>query len=432
MTVKWEKVENNKVKLEIEVGAEEVNKGLDLAFKKVVKDVNVPGFRKGKVPRVIFEQKFGVEALFNDALDIIMPEAYDKAVTEAGIVPVSKPDVEVEDMGKNKPLRFTATVFVKPEVVLGEYKGLELKEEKEFEIADEDIDRELEVYRQRNTQLEVIEDGEVENGDTTKIDFEGFKDGVAFAGGKGEDYPLEIGSNSFIPGFEEQMVGMKLGEEKNIDVSFPAEYHAEELAGAPVTFKVKVNEIKRKVVPAIDDELAKDVSEFETLEELKEDIKNKVIERKAVEAEQYKRELVVSKAIENATVDIPEPMIEEEVQRMVGDFGRDLQYQGMNMDMYMQYTGQTVELLESQFREGAERRVNSQLVLEAIVAAENIVPTESEIDAEIDMIAVTYKKQPEEVRALIEAQGNMEAAKSEIALRKAVDFLVENSTFIKE
>jgi len=432
MTVKWEKVENNKVKLEIEVGAEEVNKGLDLAFKKVVKDVNVPGFRKGKVPRVIFEQKFGVEALFNDALDIIMPEAYDKAVTEAGIVPVSKPDVEVEDMGKNKPLRFTATVFVKPEVVLGEYKGLELKEEKEFEIADEDIDRELEVYRQRNTQLEVIEDGEVENGDTTKIDFEGFKDGVAFAGGKGEDYPLEIGSNSFIPGFEEQMVGMKLGEEKDIDVSFPAEYHAEELAGAPVTFKVKVNEIKRKVVPAIDDELAKDVSEFETLEELKEDIKNKVIERKAVEAEQYKRELVVSKAIENATVDIPEPMIEEEVQRMVGDFGRDLQYQGMNMDMYMQYTGQTVELLESQFREGAERRVNSQLVLEAIVAAENIVPTESEIDAEIDMIAVTYKKQPEEVRALIEAQGNMEAAKSEIALRKAVDFLVENSTFIKE
>jgi len=430
MTVKWEKVENNKVKLEIEVSADEVNKGLDLAFKKVVKDVNVPGFRKGKVPRVIFEQKFGVEALFNDALEFILPEAYDKAVTEAGIVPVGKPDVEVDDMGKNKPLLFTATVFVKPEVVLGDYKGLELKEEKEFEVADEDIDRELEVYRQRNTQLEVIEDGEVQNGDTTKIDFEGFKDGVAFAGGKGEDYPLEIGSNSFIPGFEEQMVGMKLGEEKDLDVTFPEEYHAAELAGAPVTFKVKVNEIKRKVVPAIDDELAKDVSEFETLEELKEDIKNKLIDRKAAEKEQYKRELAVSKAIENATVDIPEPMVEEEVQRMVEDFGRDLQYQGMNMDMYMQYTGQTVELLQSQFREGAERRVNSQLVLEAIVAAENIVPTEEDIEAEIDMIAITYKKQPEEVRALIEAQGNMQAARNEIALRKAVDFLVANNTFI--
>lgn len=432
MSVKWEKVDKNKVKLQIEAGADVVNKGLDFAFKKVVKDVNVPGFRKGKVPRMIFEQKFGVEALYNDALDHILPEIYDNAIAEAGINPVGKPEIEIEEMGKNQPLKFTAEVYVKPEPELGEYIGLELKEEVEFKVTDEEVNAELETFRERNAQLEVIEDGEVQNGDMTKIDFEGFKDEVPFPGGKGDDYALEIGSGSFIPGFEEQLIGMKLNEEKDINVTFPEEYHAEELAGAPVVFKVKIKEIKRKNVPALDDELAKDVSEFETLEELKQDITKKLQERKEAEAKEYRRELAVNKAVENATVEIPAPMIEVETKQMVEDFGRRMQYQGMNLEMYLQYTGQSMEDFEGQFKDEAEKRVRSQLVLEAIAKAENIEVTEDDVDAEINIISDMYKKQPGEVRIILENQGNLESLKNELAMRKAVELLEEKSTYIKE
>ncbi len=432
MSVKWEKVGTNKVKLEIEASAEVVNRGLDIAFKKVAKDVNVPGFRKGKVPRAIFEQRFGVEALFNDALDQILPEVYEDAIAEAGIEPVGRPDIEIEEMGKDKPLRLNITVDVKPEVVLGEYKGMELKVERKFEVLDDEIEMEVDMYRERSAQLEVIEDGEVEFGDFTKIDFEGFKDGVPFEGGKGEDYPLEIGSGSFIHGFEKQMEGMKVGEEKEIDVTFPEEYHAAELAGAPVTFKVKVNEIKRKNIPEADDELAKDVSEFETLKELEQDIAEKLKEKKAREEQEYKRELAVMKAVENSPVDIPESMIDTEVKNMVEDFSRRLQQQGMNMDLYMQYTGQSMEEFEAQCKGDADKRVRSQLILEAVVKAENIQVEETDVEAEIAAISEMYKRQPDEVKAMLEAQGNMDAVRNELSMRKAVDFLVEKSTYIEE
>lgn len=432
MSVKWEKVGTNKVKLEIEASAEVVNRGLDIAFKKVAKDVNVPGFRKGKVPRAIFEQRFGVEALFNDALDQILPEVYEDAIAEAGIEPVGRPDIEIEEMGKDKPLRLNITVDVKPEVVLGEYKGMELKVERKFEVLDDEIEMEVDMYRERSAQLEVIEDGEVEFGDFTKIDFEGFKDGVPFEGGKGEDYPLEIGSGSFIHGFEKQMEGMKVGEEKEIDVTFPEEYHAAELAGAPVTFKVKVNEIKRKNIPEADDELAKDVSEFETLKELEQDIAEKLKEKKAREEQEYKRELAVMKAVENSPVDIPESMIDTEVKNMVEDFSRRLQQQGMNMDLYMQYTGQSMEEFEAQCKGDADKRVRSQLILEAVVKAENIQVEEADVEAEIAAISEMYKRQPDEVKAMLEAQGNMDAVRNELSMRKAVDFLVEKSTYIEE
>ncbi len=431
MSVKVEKIETNKVKLEIEVSAAEVDAGLDQAFRKIVKDVNVPGFRKGKVPRVIFEQRFGVESLFNDALELIVPEAYDKAVEEAGITPVAQPEFDIQDMAKGENLTFTAEVYVKPEVKLGQYKDLEIKEAKDFMVTEEDVEKELVNYQERNAQLDVIEDGLVENGDNTVINFEGFKDGIAFPGGKGEDYPLEIGSNSFIPGFEEQMIGMKIGEEKEIELSFPENYHEESLAGAPVMFKVTVNEIKRKSVPAIDDELAKDVSEFETLEELKADIRDRLGEVRANEYKSYKRELVVIAATDNANFEMPEAMVTNEIEGMIGDFARELQYQGLDLDTYMQYTGQTRELMEGQFREGAERRVRTQLVIEAIVEAEKIEPSEDDIKNEIESIAAAYGREVAEVEELIKQPANLESLKLELASRMAVDFLEANNKFVK-
>ncbi|MFX3628272.1 MAG: trigger factor [Ectobacillus sp.] len=424
MSAKWEKLEGSVGVLTVEVDAQEVNKGLDAAFKKVVKNLNVPGFRKGKLPRPLFEQRFGVESLYQDALDIILPEAYSKAIDETGIFPVAHPEINIEQMEKGKNLIFTAKVTVKPEVKLGEYKGLEV-EKLDSTVTDEDVENELKALQERNAELVVKEDGAVENGNTAVIDFEGFLNGEAFEGGKGENYSLEIGSGSFIPGFEEQLVGMKAGEEKEINVTFPEEYHAAELAGQPAVFKVKVHEIKAKELSALDDEFAKDVNEeVETLDELKAKLRADLEERKKNEAENKLRNDVVEKASENAEVEIPEAMINTELDRMVREFEQRLQYQGMNLDLYFQFTGQDEEKLKEQMKEEAQVRVKTNLVLEAIIEAENIEATDEEVNAEVEKMAEMYNMPADAVR---QALGNLEAVKEDLKIRKAVDFLVENS-----
>ncbi|MDQ0339468.1 trigger factor [Caldalkalibacillus uzonensis] len=429
MSAKWEKLENNQGVLTVEVDKEEFAKALDQAFKKVVKKVNVPGFRKGKVPRKIFEARFGVESLYQDALDIILPEAYQQAVEETGIEPVDRPEVDIEQLEKDKNLIFKATVTVKPEVQLGEYKGLEIPE-KDFSVTDEQVEEELNRARERQAELVVVEDGEVQEGDTAVIDFEGFIDGEAFEGGKGENYSLEIGSKTFIPGFEEQLVGMKKGEEKEIQVTFPEDYHAEEFQGKEATFKVKVKEIKRKNLPELDDEFAKDVSEFDTLEEYKADLRQKLEERAKQEEENYKRETVVEKAAENATIDIPQVMIDHEIEHMVRDFEQRLRLQGLDLDTYFSFSGTDKEGLKEQFKDDAEKRVRINLTLEAIAKAEEIEVTDEEIEAELDKLAEMYGRDKEEIKKIFTAQGNMETIQQDIRFRKTIDLLVNHSKIV--
>lgn len=424
MAAKWEKLEGNVGVLTVEVEAQEVNKGLDEAFKKVVKKLNVPGFRKGKMPRPMFEKMYGVEALYNDALDIILPKAYTEAIIEAGIEPVDRPEVDVKEMAKDQKLVFTAKVTVKPEVQLGDYKGLEV-EKMNPEVTDADVDAELKGLQEKQAELVVKEDGQVENGDTTVIDFEGFVDGVAFEGGKGENYPLVIGSGSFIPGFEEQLVGAKAGEARDVVVTFPEEYHATDLAGKEATFKVTVHEIKGKELPTLDDEFAKDVNEeVETLDELKAKLRETLTTRKANEADAQLRDALVIKATENATVDIPEAMINTEVDRMVKDFEQRLSQQGMNLELYFQFTGQTEETLRGQMQEDAASRVKTNLVLEAIQIAENIEASDADVDAELEKMAAMYSMEVEKLRGML---GSPEALKADLAMQKTVEFLVENA-----
>ncbi|MDQ6599850.1 trigger factor [Bacillus salipaludis] len=423
MTAKWEKLEGNRGVLTVEVSAEEVSKGLDEAFQKVVKQVNVPGFRKGKMPRGMFEKRFGVESLYQDALDIILPEAYGNAIDETGIEPVDRPDIDIEQMEKGKELIFKATVTVKPEVKLGEYKGLEV-EELETNVTDEDVQKELETLQNRQAELVVKEEGKAENGDTVIIDFEGFVDGEAFEGGKAENHSLELGSGSFIPGFEEQLVGVAAGESKDVEVSFPEEYHAAELAGKPAVFKVTVHEIKGKELPTLDDEFAKDVDdEVETLDALKEKIKTRLEDSKKHEAEHNLRDTVVEKAAENAEVEIPAVMIDSEVNRMLQEFEQRLQMQGMNLELYFQFSGQDENALREQMKEEAAKRVRINLTLEAIAKAENLEATDEDVNAELEKMAGMYNMTVDNIKA---ALGGVEGIKADLQLKKAVDFLVEN------
>jgi len=428
MKASWEKTDKNQGVLTVEVDAEQFSLALDRAFKKVVQKVNVPGFRKGKVPRPIFEKRFGVEALYNDAIDLILPQAYREAVDSTGIFPVDRPEIDVEQVEKGKSFIFKATVTVKPEVELGQYKGLEI-EKKEFNVTDEDVEKELQQRRERVASIDVVEDEEatLQEGDHALIDFEGFVDGEAFDGGQAENFNLVIGSGTFIPGFEDQLVGMKKGEEREINVTFPDEYHAEELAGKPALFKVRLNEIKRKNLPELDDEFAKDVSEFETLEEFKQDLRNKLEEKAKADAEAYKRDAVVEKAAENATIDIPEVMIDNEAHRMVHEFEERLHYQGLTLETYYQFTGLDHDSLKDQFKENAEKRVRINLTLEAIAEKENIEVSEDEIEAELDKLAELYKRDKDEVKRILEAQGALDSIKSDLRIRKTIDLLVEQS-----
>lgn len=424
MSAKWEKLEGNQGVLTVEVDAETFSKALDEAFKKVSKQVNIPGFRKGKVPRGMFEQRFGVESLYQDALDIILPEVYPQAVEEAGIEPIDRPEIDVEQIEKGKNLIFTAKVVVKPEVKLGEYKGLEV-EKVDAEVSEEDVDAELKTLQERHAELVVKEDGAVENGDTVVIDFEGFVDGEAFEGGTAENYTLEIGSGSFIPGFEDQLVGLEAGGEKDVEVTFPEEYHAENLAGKPATFKVKLHEIKAKELPALDDEFAKDVDEeVESLEALKAKTRTRLEETRKAEAENTLRDSLVDKASDNAEVDIPQILIENEVNRMMQEFEQRLQAQGMNLELYFQFSGQDEDALKEQMKEDASKRVKYNLTLEAIAKAENIEVTDEEVDAEIAKMAEMYNMPVENIK---QALGSLEGLKEDLKVRKAIDFLVENS-----
>lgn len=426
MTAKWEKQEGNKGLLTVEVDAEQFDKALDEAFKKVVKDVQLPGFRKGRVPRGLFEQRFGVESLYQDAVDIILPEAYGNAIDETGIEPIDQPEVDITQIEKGQPLIFTATVEVKPEVTLGDYKGLEV-EEVSVEVTDEDVDHELEHQREHQAELVVKEEGKAEEGDTVVLDFEGFVDGEAFEGGAAENHSLEIGSGSFIPGFEEQLVGKETGEESEVTVTFPEEYHAEELAGKEATFKVKIHEIKAKELPEMDDEFAKDVDEeVETLDELKEKMKKRLEEQKQTEADNNKRESLINQASENATIEIPDAMIKAELDRMVREFEQRLQMQGMTMDMYYQFSGQDENALKEQMKQDASKRVKTNLVLEAISNAEELEVTEEDINKELETMAGMYQVDVEQLTQML--GGNTNMIEEDLKFKKAIDFLVENST----
>lgn len=424
MKANWEKLENNQGVLTIEVEQGQVDQAVDQAFKKVVKQVNLPGFRKGKIPRNIFESRFGVESLYQDALEILFPEVYGQAVRETGINPVDRPEVDVEQMGKEQNWIIKATVTVKPEVQLGDYKGVSI-EPKEFTVSDDQINAELKTMQDRVVVLEVIEDGAVEDGDQANIDFEGFVDGVPFEGGKGDNYDLEIGSGTFIPGFEEQVVGLKKDDEKDVVVTFPEDYHSAELAGKEATFKVKVNEIKRKNLPALDDEFAKDVSEFDTLDELKADIKNKLEKKAEEDKDNYVRQAIIEKVAENATINIPEIMIEHEVDHMFKDFEQRLMYQGINLELYFQFSGQSEDQLREQMKEDATKRVRNSLTLEAISKAENVEVNDEEVAEEMQNLADMYQRPLEEIRQFFEGPDQLEGIKNDIRIRKTIDLLVE-------
>ncbi len=428
MSAKWEKLEGNQGVLTIEVDAEKVNEGLDFAFKKVVKEVTVPGFRKGKVPRGLFEKRFGVEVLYQDAVDYLLPSAYAEAVKETGIEPVDNPEIDIEQIEKGKSMIIKAKVTVKPEVKLGEYKGLEV-EKQDLEVTEEDVEQELKTLQQRYAELVVKEEGQAEKGDTVVIDFEGFTDGEAFEGGKGENYSLELGSGQFIPGFEDQLVGVSPGEEKEVNVTFPEEYHAAELAGKPAVFKVKVHEIKTRELPELDDEFAKDVDEeAETLDELKEKIRTRLEETKKNMAENKVRDTVVKKAAENAEIDIPEVMIENEIDHMVREYEQQLQMQGMNLDLYFQFTGQDMDKLREQMKENAEKRVRTSLTLEAIANAENLEVSDEDVDRELNKMAEMYKMTVDNIKSIM---GTLDGLKADLKIQKAVEFLVENSKTIE-
>lgn len=424
MSAKWEKQEGNKGTLTVEVSEETFNQGLDKAFKKVVKEINVPGFRKGKMPRPMFEKRFGVESLYQDAIDFILPDAYANAVEEAGLNPVDSPEINIETIEKGQPLVFTAIVTVKPEVELGEYKGLEVSKE-DAEVTDEEIEEQLKQSQERFAELAVKEDGTIENGDTAVIDFEGFMDGEAFDGGAGSDYSLEIGSNSFIPGFEEQLVGVKAGEEKEVEVNFPEEYHAAELAGKPAVFKVKVNEVKVKELPEMDDAFAKEIDEeVATLDELRTKMKETAAAEKAAATDAAFRDELVQKAAENATIDLPHAMIHTEMDRMMQEFEQRLTQQGMNLDLYYQFSGQDEEALRAQMHDDAETRVRVSLTLEAIAAAENLEVTAEDIDAELAKMAEQFNMDVEQIKT---ALGGTEMLENDIRMQNTVEFLVENA-----
>ncbi|MBO2943964.1 trigger factor [Paenibacillus sp. F411] len=426
MKATWEKIEKNLGVLDVEVEADRVAAALDKAFNKVSKKANVPGFRKGKVPRPIFEARYGVESLYQDAIDILLPEVYGEAVEQADIFPVDRPEIDIEQFSKGESFKFKARVIVKPEVKLGDYKGIEVAAVP-VEVTEDELNEELKRMQERHAELAVLEEGQAESGDIAVIDFDGSVDGVPFEGGQAERYSLELGSNSFIPGFEEQVIGMATGDFKDVEVTFPEEYHAEELAGKVAVFKVKVHEIKRKQLPELDDEFAKDVSEFDTLEEYQADLKSQLMKRKEQDAQGVRENEAVEKASANAEIEIPEAMIQSEVQNMMRDFDNRLRQQGMNLDMFLSFSGQSKSDLEGQMKDDAEKRVRNNLVLEQIAKEENLEVSEEEINEELGNMAETYKRPVEEIRSILSANGSLDNLREELVLRKTIDFLIENS-----
>lgn len=425
MSVQVEKLENNMAKLTIEVAAEELDKAIEKVYQKQKNSISVPGFRKGKVPRAMVEKMYGAAIFYEDAANELIPEAYEKAYDECGEDIVSSPKIDVIQIEKGKPFIFTAEVALKPEVTLGKYKGVKV-DKVDVTVSDEDVAKEIDAERERNARSISVTDRAVKDGDQTVIDFEGFKDGVAFEGGKGENYPLTIGSGAFIPGFEEQLIGKNIGEEVEVNVTFPEQYQAEELAGQPAVFKVTIKEIKEKQLPELDDEFAAEVSEFDTLAEYKEDVKKNLTEKREKDAKNAKEDAVIEAIIEDAKMDIPEAMVETTQRQMIQEFAQNIQMQGLSMEQYFQFTGLTAEAMMQQVKPQAEKRIKSRLVLEAVVKAENIVATEEDFDNEIARMAEMYKMEADKVKESIGEEGKKQFME-DLAVSKAVEFVVNEA-----
>lgn len=425
MSLQVERLEKNMAKLTIEVDAAQVDKAIDSAYQKSKGKMNVPGFRKGKVPRQVIEKMYGEGVFYEDAANEMIPSAYDQAAIESGLEIVSQPEIDVLKIEKNQPFIFTATVALKPDVELGKYKGIEVEVAVE-EVTSEEIDAELDKAREQNSRIVPVEGRAVEANDITTIDFEGFVDGVAFEGGKGTDYALTIGSHSFIDTFEDQLIGVNTGEEVEVNVNFPEDYQAEELKGKPALFKVTVKEIKVKEIPELDDEFASEASEFDTLEEYKADIKVKLQEKKNEELKVKKENLIIDKIIEDAKMDIPEPMIDSQVKQMANDFAGRLQNQGIGLEQYFQITGMDPNAFLEQMKPQALKRIQSRLILEAIVKAENIEVTEEELNTEVENMAKTYQMELEKLKELI-SDNEKEQIKIDIAVQKAMDLVASEA-----
>ena len=425
MNSKLEKLENNTAILEITVSPEKLEEGMMKAYIKNANRFNIPGFRKGKAPRKLIEKHYGEGIFYEDAINAVCPEAYEEAIEEHKLEPVDSPEIDIVEIEGGKGMIFKAEVTIKPEVQLGQYKGIEA-EKKEYNVTDEDVSKELDILRDKNARIIDITDRPVKQGDTTTIDFKGFVDGEEFEGGAAEDFNLEIGSGQFIPGFEEQLVGAEIGKEIDVNVAFPEDYREEELAGKPSLFKVTVKEIREKELLPLDDEFAKDVSEFDTLEELKVDIKNKKTEEAEKMAKREYEDMVINKVVENATVDIPEIMVENQITSMIKDFDFQLRYQGLDFDSYLKYMNISIDEVRKSYKETAINRVKTQLTLEAITKMENIEVAEEDINQEIEKTAAQYNQEVEKFRELLKEK-DLEYIKDSLIVQKTVDFLIENS-----
>lgn len=420
------KKEGNKVTLKITVDNNKFEEAVNKAYNKTKGKYNIPGFRKGKAPKVVIETQYGKGVFYNDAIDMLFPEVYPEAIKELNIDPIDRPDLDIEEISKDNGLVMVVNVEVKPEFELGAYKGIEISKV-DNTVSEEDVEARLNEMVNRNARLTSVEDKALENGDTAVIDFEGFENGVAFEGGKGENYNLVIGSNTFIPGFEDQLVGKKAGEEVEVNVTFPETYHAENLAGKPVVFNVKVNDVKVKEVPALDDEFAKDTTEFETLAELRADVKAKLEEQAKNAADAEMRNALVEKVSANTEVEVPEAMVQHQIDNMLMELNYQLQYQGLNLEQLLQMTGRGLDELREERRADAERLVKSSLVLEAIVEKENVEANDADVDAELEKMAAMYNMEVEKIKSSLR-ETDIEDIKGQIKIRKTLDLLVENAT----
>lgn len=425
MEIKMEKIETNLIKFEVKVEAEKFNNALKKAYNKGKMHFNVQGFRKGKVPMAMVKKMYGVEVLYDDAINFIIEETYPIAIEQNDIRAIDYPKIDILEVGENKDLIYTAEVTIFPEVKLGEYKGLEV-EKPVYEVKEEDIQKQIQEMQEKNSRVEVKTEGAVEDKNIVVIDFKGYVDDIAFEGGEGTDYPLEIGSGSFIDNFEEQLIGAKVGEEKEVKVKFPADYGKDDLNGKEATFKVTVKEIKIKEFPTLDDEFAKESTEFETLEELKADIRKKLQEDNEEKAERELEEAVISAAVDNATIELPQVMIEKEIDNMVKDLENRLKYQGLTLEQYMEYTGNNVEKMRDYMRENAERKVRADLVLEAISKAEDIQATDEELKEKALEVAKMYSASEHEKMAEMLVSTQKDMLQNDLVIGKTIKFLVDN------
>lgn len=428
MSLQVEKLEKNTAKLTIEVPAEQFAKAVQNAYIKNKGKFSIPGFRKGKAPFEMIKKMYGAGVFFEDAANEVIDATYPGAAEESGLDIVSRPTVSVDQIEEDKPFIYVATVAVKPEVTLGEYKGIEVQKAK-AEVSDEDVDAEINSVREKNSRLITVEDRGIQDGDQVTIDFDGYVDGERFEGGKGEDYPLTIGSHTFIDTFEDQLVGKKTGEDCEVNVTFPEDYHVEELKGKPAVFKVKIKEIQKKELPEVNDEFASEVSDFDTLDEYKNDLKDKLLKEKQKAAATENENRVVDKVVENASMEIPDLMLEEQINGMINDYARRMENQGLSFKQYMEYTGMTIDKIAEQMKPQAQKRIQTRLTLEAVVKAENIEVGEDAVEAQIKKMAQAYKMDVEQIKNLL-GEDQEKQMKEDLAVQEAIDFLVAEAKLV--